>query len=159
MKSALTTAKEWKRFTADLALCLGDLDEDEFLILSHKRINYFVQFAAQGKFGMRAEAACNNFIEPIPALLTTDDYERLTELGWHKATNPPPKKGEPEPPDGSPNFFVDAAAPVNFKALAVMTTHTFQDVYRVRHPGSLEYKAFAKDETQIRFPTLRLKRA
>lgn len=158
MKQAASNTDDWDRFTADLTPCLSDLDEDEFLIISDKKINYYVQFAAQGKFGMRIEAACNSFLEPH-AVLTVEDYERMARLGWMRATNPPPTgSGEPEPDTGSPNFYIDADAPVDFAAMARLTVATFQGVYRIGHPGQLQYKAFAKDHTQIRFPTLRLKR-
>lgn len=150
--------REWRRFAADLAPCLGDLDEDEFLIISEKTANYFVQFAAQGKFGLRAEAVSNSFIDP-PKALSVEDYDNMMKLGWLRATNEPPTKGgPPEPPDGSPNFYLDIALPVDFNALANLATQTLRDVYRVRHPGELQYRAFARDKTLIRFPTLRLKR-
>ena len=53
MKQQEPADKEWDRLADNLAVCLADLSEDEFLILSSKRANYFVQFAAQGQFGMR----------------------------------------------------------------------------------------------------------
>jgi hypothetical protein len=59
MKEQASADQEGERFTGDLAICLADLSEDEFLILSSKRKNYFVQFAAQRQFGMRIEAASN----------------------------------------------------------------------------------------------------
>jgi len=48
MEQQPPAGKEWDRLADDLAVCLADLSEDEFLILSSKRENYFVQFAAQG---------------------------------------------------------------------------------------------------------------
>ncbi len=159
MPKAASTKEEWARLTSNLAACLGDLDEDEFLIISSKQANLYVQYAAQGQFGMRAEAACNSFIEPLTALLTVEQFEQMVSLGWNRATNPPPMElGEPEPADGSPNFYIDAPHPVDLVALAALGTETLRDVYVIRHPGALEYKAFAKDGTLIRFPTLRIMR-
>ena len=158
-KHGPTTEADWSRLTDDLTLCLGELDEDEYLCVSFKHANYFVQFAGRGKFGMRAEAACNSYIIPPEAVLTVEDYERMTTLGWNRATDPPPELAiEPLTPDGSPNFFVQAPAPVDFPALARLATRTLREAYRVSHPRHLEYKAFARDGSQIRFPMLRLKR-
>ena len=158
-RQASAAERDWNRFATDLAVCLGDLEEDECLIVSCKRANYFVQFAAQGKHGMRAEAVSNSFIEPPEALLSVEDYDRLIELGWLRATNEPPTEpGEYEAPDGSPNFYMDIEPPVEFEALARLATQTLRDVYRVRHPGELQYGAFDDDGTEIRFPALRLKR-
>lgn len=42
MTVAPTAADEWNRLAADLARCLSDLDEDEYLILAYKSANYFV---------------------------------------------------------------------------------------------------------------------
>lgn len=159
MKPAPSAEAEWVRFASDLALCLGDLDEDEFLIVSAKRANYYVQFASQGKFGLRAEAACNTYILPLDAVLTVEDYELMAQLGWNRATNHPPEESvESDPPDGSPNFFVDFPSPIDFTAVATLATASLRKVYRIGHPGDLKYEAFASNDTQIRFPTLRIKR-
>ena len=160
MPETPTAEAEWHQFTHDLALCLRDLDEDEYLVISHKRADYYVQFAAQGRFGMRAEAACNLYIEPPDARLTVQDYDLMTKLGWHRAADLPPNVAAAgRSPDGAPNFFVDYPDPVDFEGLAAMATVTFRDVYKLYHPGQLEYKAFGRDGTTIRFPTLRIKRA
>src|SRR5260370_34092372 len=74
--------EEWQRLTGDLAVCLTDLAEDDYLILSYKRAGYYVQFAAQGKFGMRAEASSNTYIVPPEACLSIDDYLMMARLGW-----------------------------------------------------------------------------
>ena len=155
-----SASEDWKRFSADLALCLSDLQEDEYLILSAKRANFFVQFAGQGRFGMRVEATSNSYIEEPEAQLTTDDYARLTQLGWHLPTRPPHEPGQPEPPDpdGSPNFFIDPSYPVDFQRLVRLAVDTLRQVYHVAHPGQLQYKAFVSHGPVIRFPTLRLKR-
>jgi hypothetical protein len=99
---------------SDLALCLGALDEDEFPIVASKHKNHFVQFAAQGAFGMRMEAACDAYIEP-------------------------------------PDVLAD------FAALSQIAVRSLREVYRVPYPGQLQYSAFG-DNTQVRFPTLKIKR-
>lgn len=170
-----TADMEWARLMKDLSLCLADLVEDDYLVLSHKRANYYVQFAAQGQFGMRAEAASNTYIVPEDAQLTPDDYVTMAELGWRIPTDviresrpqvldltghlPKILTENPVPdPDGSTNFFVDASNPIDFGVLSEVTVRTFREVYRVGHPGMLQYNAFNRNDVQIRFPTLRLKR-
>jgi hypothetical protein len=156
----LTAEGEWVRFQVDLVPCLRALEEDEYLIVRYKEANYFVQFFAQGQFGMRAEAVSNSFIEPLEACLTIEDYDRMSTLGWKRATNKAPTVlEEREPPDGSSNFFQDLPLPVDIEALAALTIRTLREVYGVRHPGELVYKAFSLDGDSLRFPTLRLKRA
>jgi hypothetical protein len=159
MHSAVPAEQEWERFEADLASCLRVLEEDEYLIISSKLANHYVQFAAQGQFGMRMEAACDTYILPPEACLTTEDYATMHKLGWNGATMPPPELlSGPPPADGSPNFFVDASFPVDCAAAAALAVKTLRLVYGIRHPGLLEYKAFARGGNSIRFPTLRIKR-
>ena len=140
MEQQPPAGKEWDRLADDLAVCLADLSEDEFLILSSKRENYFVQFAAQGQFGMRIEAASNVYVEPPEAVLAADEYSAMAELGWKSPTGVP--GSEPRDPDGSPNFFLDLALPVNFRRVADMAVQTLRQVYRISHPGQLQYRSF-----------------
>lgn len=70
MNQALTTQEEWDRFAADLALCLGDLDRDDVLILSLTGpVNYYVQYVPY-EGAVRAEAAGNLYIVPADAHLS-----------------------------------------------------------------------------------------
>ena len=151
--------EEWARFASDLAACLSVLEEDEYLILSYKRANLFVQFAGQGNFGMRAEAVSNVYITPRRAMLSAEQYQKMVGLGWEPPTEfPPSETGLPPDIDGSPNFFLDLANPVDFDRAAQLAVATFRGIYRIRHPEMLQYKAFCSvDNSPIRFPTLRLK--
>ena len=147
----------WTTFTGGLATCLAALEEDEFLIISYKRANYYVQFAAGGSFGMRAEASCNTFIEPEASLID-DQYAVMAGLGWQRATELPTEDAAPGDPVGSPNFFIDVENPVNYAALCQLVIMTFRAVYLVSHPGELQYASFGENGASIRFPTLGLKR-
>ena len=147
----------WRALAAAIPKCLADLGEDEFLIISYKRANYFVQFAAQGRFGMRVEATCNAFIDP-DAVLTDDQYAVMARLGWQRATEQLQKSGAPLDPDGSPNFFLDVPNSAHRDALGQLTVATFREAYGILHPGELQYRAFGEPGTSIRFPTLGLKR-
>jgi hypothetical protein len=158
MEEPASADQEWKRFTGDLAICLADLSEDEFLVLSSNLLHYYVHFAAQGKFGMRAEATSNTYLEPGKDELSTDAYAAMEQLGWKLPTE------APVDPDGSPNFFLDLSCPVDFASLATLAVKTLRHLYNIDHPGKLQYKSFrggggGRPDTQIRFPTLRIKRA
>ncbi len=143
--------QEWARFTGDLALCLSDLREDEYLVIGCKRVNYYVQFAGQGQFGLRMEAAGNNFIKPEKAKLSEEDYVATVKLGWSLPTE------KSSNPDGSPNFFLYLASPVPFERAAGLAVQTFRQIYGISHPRRLVYKAFNSADTPIRFSSLRIK--
>lgn len=154
-----STDEEWVRFTDDLALCLSDLDEDDFFVLSYKRATYYVQFAAQGRFGMRVEATCNAYIDEPGDQLSDEDCAAMAQLGWRNPTKAPSKRSKTrQDPDGSPNFFRDLPYPVDFEGIAKIAVETLRKVYHVSHPGMMKYKAFGHDGPSIRFPSLRLQR-
>ena len=129
--------------------------EDEYLIISRKRANQYVQFAGQGAYGIHAEAACNEYILPPQLLLDERQYARMQRLGWRRPT------ALPDEPCalGSPNFYTQVVATeVGLREMAWRATKTFRTVYGIAHPGMLEYKAFHFEGTSIRFPTLLIKR-
>jgi hypothetical protein len=148
----------WSRFTGQLHLAIGALEEDEYLIVSIKRSNRYVQFAGQGSFGMRVEAT-SNFYLPERESLGDAQHVSLLGMGWCAPTNLPDQL-EPgrHRPDGSPNYFLDVAAPVPFEALAMLAVDTLTGVYGASHPLELEYTAFAEGGTSIRFAALGIRR-
>lgn len=157
LQNAATTDEAWSWLASSLAVCLAALEEDECLVISYKRANYYVQFAGLGSFGMRMEASSNSFIE-AEASLIEDQYQAMTSLGWQRATVLPAESGDPDGKEGSPNFFIDVRAPVNVTALGQLAVTTLRRVYGIKHPGMLQYIAFGDGESSIRFPTLGLKR-
>jgi type III secretion system-like peptide-binding chaperone len=96
----------WAQFASELAHTLADLDEDEFLAITKKKDWYYVQFAAQGSFGMRAEATSNGYLND-DAKLSEQACAKLLNLGWNAPTYVPddfyPERNDP---DGSPNYFL-----------------------------------------------------
>lgn len=153
------SAAAWKEFQQHLAEALSDLAEDEYLVIDDKRTHRFVQFMAQGRHGVRAEAVSNAFLTPA-AHLSKDTTAALLSMGWHAPTYEM-SDVDVEPADGSPNFFLDVAAPVPHGELVALAVATLRDHYGVRHPGELQYmgKSTSDDSVSIRFPSLRLKRA
>lgn len=151
-------SEAWTRFARQLCLAIAALEEDEYLIVSIKRSNYFVQFAAQGAFGMRIEAA-SNFYLPQEQCLDDARHASMLEMGWNAPTNLPDElEFGGHSPDGAPNYFLDAAAPVPFELLASLAVDTLMGVFRASHPAELEYHAFAEGGDSIRFPMLGIRR-
>jgi len=157
MHDALGIEEEWQAFQQNLAVAMADLEEDEFLVLTEKRSGIFVQFFAQGHYGMRMEAISNCYLRE-DTQLTQEQVKALLDAGWNAPTYTP-KKGTQKPATGSPNFYIDAAVPIPFDEVAALAVMTLRKVYYVGHPGELEYSAGAMNGTQIRFPLLRIKRA
>jgi hypothetical protein len=135
----------WPAFDEALAEGLAALTEDQFLVMSVKRCRSssadgvdgaarFVQFVAQGAYGLRAEAASNNYLVGADRL-GPEQEDALVAIGWQ----PPTSDADTAPiddPDGSPNHFRDWPAP----ALRGGRTAGIRDVplrYRVPHPGYL----------------------
>ncbi len=152
----LSTA--WPPFTERLAEVLGALEEDQYLAITVKGTNRFVQFAARGAFGMRAETTSNSFLARSDRLSPTQ-VAALVDAGW-KARSGRPDDATPEnDPDGSPNFFAEFRPPVPFGAIAQLTVRTLAEVLRVPHPGFLAYEAFDVQGGSVVLPMLGLKRA
>lgn len=148
----------WPSFEQKLAATLGYLKEDQFLILSLKRSNRFVQFAAQGSFGMRIETTSNSYL-PKAEQLDKQQISTLIDIGWIEPTGKPSESTPEYDPDGSPNFFMEFSVPVSFEAVANLAIRTLAEILRVPHPGFLQYGAFDAEENEIALPTLGLKQA
>lgn len=137
---------------------LGKLQEDQYLIVSVKDSNRFVQFAGQGSFGMRVETTSNSYLAK-PEQLNKRQIATLIDSGWKDPTGKPDDSTPQNDPDGSPNFFVEFTVPVSFKSVADLTVLTFAEILRVPYPGSLQYQAFEKGGEVIALPELGLKLA
>jgi len=146
----------WPPFAQKLAAALEKLEEDQFLILSVKRSNRFVQFAAQGSFGMRVETTSNSYLAK-PEQLNERQISTLIDAGWHDPTGTPSESTPEHDPDGSPNFFVEFSAPISFEAVANLTVRTLAEILRVPYPGALQYEAFDEGGNAIALPELGLK--
>jgi hypothetical protein len=148
----------WPPFTEKLAQALSRLEEDQFLIISVKNSNRYVQFSAQGSFGMRAETTSNSYLAK-PEKLNKQQIAVLIDAGWNDPTGGPKGSTPEKDPDGSPNFFVDFPAPVSLTAVAKLAVQTFSEILRVPHPGSLQYEAFGERNRPFTIPDLGLKLA
>jgi hypothetical protein len=145
----------WPAFHERLTETLRAMTEDQFLILIEKGTNHFVQLAAQGYYGMRAETVCNAYLEG-PERLTREDIAMLRALGWNDPTSGPGLTPQDDP-DGSPNYFLEWAPPVDHAEIATLTVRTFLEIHDVAHPGWLAYRSFDSDGGQLILPGLGLK--
>lgn len=148
----------WPPFAEKLAAALGNLEEDQFLILLVKQTNRFVQFAAQGSFGMRIEATGNSYQEESEQL-NEQQIAAMLEAGWQVPTGTPSSSTPEADPDGSPNFYVDIPAPVSLEIAANLAANTLANILRVPHPAFLEYEAYDEHGKAIPLPGLGLKQA
>jgi hypothetical protein len=157
LTSPKNTSSAWPPFVEKLAGVLGRLEEDQFLILTSKRSQEFVQFAGQGSYGMRVEGMSNYYRDDAHQLNDVQ-IAALVDAGWNAPTKDPTASTPNNDPDGSPNFYLDAELPIDFLAVAGLAVSTLVDVFDVSHPGYLEYKAFSSDGNSIIFSSLGLKR-
>jgi len=148
---------DWPAFAQRLASVLGALQEDQYLVVSLKGTNRYVQFAAQGHWGLRAECVSNEYLSD-PERLDERQLARLRELGWHDPTGSAPESTPERDPDGSPNHFIEWPAQTALTGLADLAVTTLVDVLGVAHPGFLEYKAFDSQERTLVFDELGLRR-
>lgn len=153
---ALSSA--WVPFVHRLAQALEKLLEDQYLIITKKGTNEFVQFAGQGFFGLRVETISNHF-RSDQNQLTDVQIANLIEIGWSAPTNNPEESTPANDPDGSPNYFIEFPTPLYVIEIAQMAVKTLTDVLHIGHPAFLEYEAFCTDGDSIALPNLGLKRS
>jgi len=147
----------WQQFTTALTDALSDLEEDQHMIISKKRSNRYVQFYAEGRFGMRVEAVSDAYLERREAY-SAEQRRQLVIIGWASPTLTV-QQDQAGAADGSPNFYRDVPWPVPFGEVAGLATRTLRDVFNARHPCKLEYTARDIEGTDVRFPALRVRRA
>jgi hypothetical protein len=152
------TSVAWPPFTEVLTRVLDTLAEDQYLIISAKNSNHFVQFAAQGSYGMRVETTSNEYLNKTEKL-DRKQLAALVKTGWCKPTGNA-KQATPElDPDGSPNYFAEFPVPVPAGEVSRLAITTLTDILRVPHPSMLEYEAFDGQGQPIALLELGLKPA
>lgn len=126
---------DWLTFANKLAEVLERLGEGQFLILSLKDSNLFVQAVAQGDHGLRLETTSNEYRSDDDQL-SEAEIAKLEIMGWHMPTRPDSR------PDndlfGSPNFYLDVPQPVDTSVCASLLVQTLVDVLGVTDQGQLE---------------------
>lgn len=146
----------WQAFGERLQAELSRMVEDQFLVITIKETNRFVQFAAQGAKGMRAEATSNHFLSGRERL-DAKEMRALVKLGWHSPTGSPEEATPERDPGGSSNFFLDIANPIDFEYLAALAIRSLSEVYGAPHDGFLQYSAFEYGGASFALPALQIK--
>jgi len=130
----------WDGVVARLAASLADMRGGDFLIVSAKHGNIYVQFAAQGD-EMRVEAASNTYLDEGHRL-SPAVRKRMLGYGWHAPWVRP--KGYTGPPKESPNYHRDFVVPLPHQKIAECAVETLRDVYGIQEPAELQYEGFTK---------------
>lgn len=151
-------SRDWPVFSDRLASVLAGLAEDHYLVLSGKRSDRYIQFAAQGSFGLRAETTSNAYLSKRERL-SEEEIRLMQETGWLPPTGGPAASTPESDPDGSPNFYIDFPAPVAHAEVAWLAVTTLSGILRIPHPGFLEYGAFDAVGNSLLLTELGLKRA
>ena len=157
-RSTKAKSRDWEIFSERLAFVLAKLEEDQYLIISVKSGNRYVQFACQGAWGMRAEVTSNHFLEDSDKLKRRQ-MSWLRSHGWNAPTGNASKATPKKDPDGSPNYYVDFPAPFAVVEIANVAVGAIVDALGIRHPSSLVYQAFDGKQKMISFEELGLKPA
>lgn len=144
-------------FAVRLSGVLSEMVEDQFLVISEKHSNRFLQFAAQGSFGLRAEISSNAYL-PQSDKLNRNQIAQLIKAGWGAPTGKPSDSTPEEDPDGSPNFFIDFPAPYSGARVATLSVTTLSEIIRIPHPGFLQYSAYDTNGNAVVFSQLGIKR-
>lgn len=137
------SARDWVLYAANIALWLSKLPSGSFLQVSAKRGWCYVQFALNG-WSVRAEAMSNQYIVPPEYKLKEKDVQRLVAMGWQLPTKPPPELYDGAVMGGSPNYWRDFIAPVDYQLIASVAVDTLHSVYGIAQPTDLNARALTK---------------
>ncbi len=148
----------WFPFIGLLARALKALRDDQFLILTVKGTNRFVQFYARGAHGMRLEAVSNEFLSGSDRLEPAQ-LARLDELGWRRPSGSARTSTALTDPDGSPNHHIDVGLPLAHGEIAAIAVRTLREVMAAPHPQFLEYSAADARGNALELPALGLLRS
>lgn len=151
-------SKDWTPFAHQLAQVLSRLEEDQFLILSAKSGNRYLQFSCQGSWGMRAEVTSNHFLKDGDRL-TPREMAWLGAHGWNAPTGTPKQSTPDRDPDGSPNFYIDFPTSVPASDIVSVAIDTLIHGLALPSPGALSYESFDSAGETLEFQELGLKPA
>lgn len=151
-------SKDWAPFAQNLTQVLVQLEEDQFLILTAKQGNRFLQFSCQGVWGMRIEVASNHYLKDGDRL-TRQEMAWLRKRGWNAPTGTPKQATPDKDPDGSPNYFIDVPTSVSVSDIVGMVIDTLIHGLGLPYPGAMNYESFDSARGPLAFHELGLKPA
>ena len=128
-------SEKWAEFELQLGRALARMELDQYLVITVRDSGKFVQFAAMGEEGLRAEVTGNSFLDGADRI-SDSQIGRLFRAGWE----PPIEASE-----DFPNFFMNLSVPIDPCAIAKSAVHVLDDILRVPDPSVLQYSAFCRD--------------
>lgn len=149
-------SKDWAPFAQNLSQVLARLEEDQFLILSAKQGNRFLQFSCQGAWGTRIEVVSNHFLKGDDRL-TRQEMAWLCRHGWNAPTGTPKQATPDKDPDGSPNYYIDVPLSVSVSDIVNVVIDTLIHGLGLPYPGALNYESFDSEGGALAFQELGLK--
>ncbi len=149
-------SRDWDPFAHNLDQVLSRLEEDQFLILTAKHGNRYLQFSCQGHWGMRAEVASNHYLEGDDRL-SRKEMSWLRNHGWNAPTGKPTQATPEKDPDGSPNYYIDFPESVTVADIASLAVDTLIHGLALPYPGALSYQSFCNNAGPLAFDELGLK--
>lgn len=155
-RSRVAASRDWKPFAENLAAVLSRLEEDQFLIVSAKNSNRYIQFACQGAWGNRVEVTSNHFLKGEDRL-TRRQVSWLRAHGWSAPTGRPREATPNRDPDGAPNYYIDFLMSEVAIEIARVAVEALVNGLEYSHPGALTYEAFDADGNMLTFQELGLK--
>ncbi len=149
-------SKDWVPFAQSLSRVLARLEEDQFLILSAKKGNRYLQLSCQGAWGTRIEVVSNHFLKGDDRL-TRQEMAWLRTHGWNAPTGTPKQATPDQDPDGSPNYFIDVPTSVSASDFISMIIDTLIHGLGLPYPGALNYESFDSEGGELALQELGLK--
>lgn len=153
--STKAVSRDWPLFSEKLTSVLSKLEEGQYLIVSAKNSNRFVQFAGQGAWGMRVEVTSNHFLKGEDRL-KSQQMSWLRTHGWNAPTGNVRRATPEKAPDGSPNYYIDFPAPLAVGEIARIAIEAVVNGLEISHPSSLVYEAFDGNRKLLSFEELGL---
>ncbi len=150
-------SRDWAPFARNLTTVLSRLIEDQFLIVSAKTGQRFVQFSCQGSWGMRVEVTSNHFLKGDDRL-SRHQMSWLRAHGWRAPTGKPTESTPEQDPDGSPNYYIDFPESVPASEIVPLVIDTLANGLKFPYPGALVYESFDANGEALVFQELGLKR-
>ncbi len=148
-------SKDWTPFARQLAQVLSRLEEGQFLILTAKHGNRYLQFSCQGAWGMRTEVTSNHFLKGDDRLARRE-MAWLRAHGWNAPTGTPKQATPDRDPDGSPNYYIDFPTSVPTSGIVSMAIDTLIHGLALPYPEALSYESFDSAGVALKFQELGL---
>lgn len=130
-------AGSWDEFTHKLAVGLGQLEAHKYFALHVKGTARYVEFTCGEKGAMRVLSVSNAWL-PEEQRMTDAECREMAALGWIAPNLLPGRSSKHL--TGSPNYYVDAPAPVAFDRIATLATKTLASIHKAAGPANLEVR-------------------